>query len=102
MHRFARMRGTCKRDVLVVETKRLDRTRFDQRQRLDRLERGAWIVRRLDVTEGEADCAFHIGDRDRTPMYALDKRAARLLHEDGVGHVNSRWVISSANSEANE
>ena len=40
-----------------LEPERLRRARFDQRQRLDRLERGARIDRRFDVAQREFDRA---------------------------------------------
>jgi hypothetical protein len=80
MHRFARVRGASQRYVFVAEAECVRRTGFDERQCLQRLERGARKDGAIDIAPLRDDGARGIADGDGATVLALDDTAARQLN----------------------
>ena len=89
MCRLAAMRGAGERQLLLAEAVTICRTRFQERQRLERLDGGARKYRRRNVADGEHRLAVRVGDSDRAAMPALDQRPAHDFDKDRITHDRS-------------
>ena len=76
MPRLAGMRGAGQRQLLVAEAVSIRGAGLDQRQSLQRLDRGARENRRRHVAYGQHGSAIGIGHRDGAAMLALDHGTA--------------------------
>ncbi len=95
VHLLAGMGGAGERDFLIAQAERIRRARFDERQRLHGLQRGARIDRLFHIAERKPQRTASIGDRNRAAMDAFDERPARDLHKDRVRHGAMLHLLST-------
>ncbi len=74
--------GTGQRQLLVAQLVGVERARLDQRDRLDRLDGGARVDRRLDVAPLGQHTPVGIDDAGAPAMDGFHHAAARHLDED--------------------
>jgi hypothetical protein len=82
MARFGIVRGGGERDLRGAELEAVGRARFHQRDRQQRLDRGAAVDRQLDIAPGAHDAAMRVDHGDAGVMAALHHLAAHHLGED--------------------
>ena len=87
MHTVAAMRGAGDRELVIAEPKRVGGAALDQRNGLQRLDRGAREHRSLDIAERKQEPPISIGNGDSAGMAALDERPSDHLDEDGIGSI---------------
>ena len=102
MGRLAAMGGAGERDLARREAERIGRAGFDQRQRLERLDRRARIDRVLDMAGRRQHVARGIDHRKGAAVPAFDRGAAGDFDKDRVGHDHSRddWTERERRSGA--
>ena len=83
---LAAVRGAGQRQFLQAEAVAVGGAAFDQRQRLQRLDRRARKDRPLDVAQRQHARAVGVDHRDRAGMPALDQRAAQDLDQNRITH----------------
>jgi hypothetical protein len=87
MPRFAAMGRASKRQRFVPQSVAIRRSPLDERQRLQRLDRGTREYRRRHVADRERHRSGRIGDRNGAAMPAFDQRTSRDFDQNGIGHV---------------
>jgi hypothetical protein len=87
MPRLAGMRGAGQRQLFVAEAESVGGAGLDQRQGLQRLDRGARENRRCHIADGQHASAVGIGHGDGAAMPALDQRPAQDFDQNRVIHV---------------
>ncbi len=80
-----RVRRAGESDLGVGERERVRRAAFDQRQRLQRLDRGTRVDRRIDFAERQRNRAVGVDHGRCAAMARFDTRAACDFDHDGVG-----------------
>jgi hypothetical protein len=83
---LARVRGAGERQLRRSEAIAVGGAAFDQRQRLQRLDRRARIDRALDVALRQHAATVGIDHRHRAAMPAFDQPAAQDFDQDGIAH----------------
>ena len=89
----ARVRRPRKCQMTVVECQRASGARLDQRQCLQRLDRGTGINWYRDVTECDNDMSVRVCNGNAATMRAFDELSARDLDEDRISHPLCRAAL---------
>ena len=92
---LAGMRGAGERDLLCAQAQAVRGAALEQRQGLQRLDRGARVDRPLDVAERHHDRSARVDDRSGAAMGGFDPIAAQSLGDHGIAHL--RLLESAAN-----
>ena len=95
MYCFAPVRATGYRDFLRRGVVATATATLNQRNCLQRFDRGPWVDGALDVADREDDATFPVDDSDFAAMAALENAAARHLDQNGVALVRHSAVQSS-------
>jgi hypothetical protein len=84
---LAAMRGTGEREFFRAEAKAVGGAGFDQHQRLQGLDGGAWKDRAIDVAEREQTPTVRIDYSYRTAMAALNEPSADDFNQGWITHI---------------
>jgi hypothetical protein len=72
--------------LFVTQAEALGPAGFDQNERLQGLDRGAWVDGSFDIAEREQASAICVNDRNSAAMPAFNKRAAQRLDQNRTIH----------------
>ncbi len=86
VRRLTRVRSRCERQLVLAEAEAIRGTGFDERQRLQRLDRGTGKHRARDVAQAEHCVAVGIDHGGCAAMLALEERAADDFDEYRICH----------------
>lgn len=84
------MRSAGKRQLLHTISENVSSAAFDQRQRLDELDRRARKDRVIDVTDRHAARSARIDRGDRAAVAALHPRPTGNFDKNGIDHAAFR------------
>ena len=86
MHHFSIMRSTGQCQLFVTQSVSVRRTAFNQRQRLQHLNRGARVEWAGDITQRNNRLALAADDTKGAAVKTLDEAPTRKVYENRIWH----------------